>query len=309
MYCVRIVRNMCAGRTFSLMKLLAHVAFYDAGEPGRPARPLAGATKASPALSKLKASAQWRSFTFGAVTSLLMEMEMRYVMFEQVLAVIDVNPANTFQQDLLAWTPPAHGSSRRVTVAVHAHHNLSHPFRTTWAHRIHMAANVEEYDWFLYSEADVFVPALAMRTQVELAWALYQRRHTSLGFTRMVNNSKGELFFSDIRQPVKRDSIFTEPGLGTFGSPDNCYAASWAYPREMLKLFMQSNDWLPVLRTSYGMRERAGLGWPSGGGVVRLDDPASLRVFHLGKSGVFYMRHKRGFNTLPANRLVPSRQG
>jgi hypothetical protein len=293
------------------MRLLAHVAFFDAGD----AAAAAAAAKAKQAAAhrpkladtgKSKMSPFWRSFTFNAVVNLLNEMETGYTMFERVDAVIDVNSLNAFQQQLSVWTPPGRADAqRRVFVHVDVHHNLSHPFRTTWAHRKHVAAHLEAYDWFLYTEADVFVPAVAMRAQIEIAIPLFETRQRPLGFTRMVNNSFGELFFSDVRKPVERSTIFTEPGLGTFGSPDNSYAATWAYPQRIMRHFMQSRDWLPVLRTTQGMREKAGTGWRSGRVVVRLDDVTALRVFHVGKSGVFYARHNRGFNTLPAERLTP----
>ena len=286
------------------MKLLAHVAFFDAGDQAAAAA--AAKAKKSVGPSKSKTSSVWRMFTFNAVAALLAEMEVKYTMFDRIDAVIDVNSQNAFQGQLQAWTPPGSSEApRRVFVQVAVHHNLSHPFRTTWAHRNHVAANIENYEWFLYTEADVFVPATAMRAQVEIALPLYRRNRKLLGFTRMVNNTAGKLFFSDIRQPVARSTIFKSSGLGTFGVPDNSYAAAWAYPRLIMREFVVSKDWLPHLRGTQGMRERAGNGWKFGGIVVRLDDLAALRIFHVGKSGVFYAPH-RGFNTLPADNLHPA---
>ncbi|KAL1503111.1 hypothetical protein AB1Y20_011174 [Prymnesium parvum] len=280
------------------MRLLAHIAFFDAGSA-----PTAQSTAAS-GPGKKKVSTSSRNATFDALSLQLEEMEARYRMFDSILAVVDVNRENAFQQRLWDWTPRARTPRTRLSVHVAVHHNLSHPFRTTWAHRAHVAACLEAYEWFLYCEADVLVPAVAMQSQLELALPLYQRRQKLLGFTRMVSNANGEIFFSDIRKPVQRDSIFQEPGLGSFGVPDNSYAAAWAYPRHIMRAFVRSNDWLPTLRATRGMRERAGNGWRSGGIVVRLDNVTALRIFHVGKSGVFYVR-RRGFNSLPADQLLP----
>ena len=288
------------------MRLLAHVAFFDAGDEAAAAAAAKAkeTSKRGGGVSKSKTSSVWRTFTLNAVTTLLAEMELEYDMFKRVDAVIDVNSLNAFQARLQAWTPPSSNLPRRVFVQVAVHHNLSHPFRTTWAHRTHVAENLQHYDWFLYTEADVFVPATAMRAQVDLALPLYRRNRKLLGFTRMVNDTAGRLFFSDVRRPVSQESVFTAPGLGTFGVPDNSYAAAWAYPRLIMRGFYESKDWLPHLRGTQGMRERAGNGWKYGGIVVRLDDLEALRVFHVGKSGEFYAPH-HGFNTLPAERLRP----
>jgi hypothetical protein len=289
------------------MRLLAHVAFFDAGST-----PTAGAGTSSTASSSAggatgKTSAFWRTFNFNAVTLLLAEMEVGYTAFRRVDAVIDVNPKNAFQEQLRNWRLPLTDTrgAGRVWVQVVAHYNLSHPFRTTWAHRAHMQGQLERYDWFLYTEADVFVPGTSVLEQTRLALPLYARRQKPLGFTRMVNDTAGRLFFSDIRRPVTRSSVFSEPGLGAFAPPDNSYAAAWMYPQLIMREFIRSRDWLPVLRTIHGMRERAGRGWGSAGIVVRVDDPAPLRVFHVGKSGVFYNSNRRGFNTLPAQKLLP----
>lgn len=290
------------------MKLLAHVPFFDAGDAAAQAERLKRvqlSQKGVDSVGKLKSSSLWRNFTFAAVTRLLKEMDERYTMFERVDVVVDVNSLNSFQNQLRSWAATSL-SAQRVVLQVAVHHNLSHPYRTTWAHRAHVASHIHAYDWFLYTEADVFVPAGSMRAQVELAPTLYARSRKLLGFTRMVSNMEGDLFFSDIRQPVKSTSAFVEANLGTFGIPDNAYAAAWAYPRQIMVEFVQSKDWLPELRSTRGMREKAGVGWRSGAIVVRLDNLTALRVFHVGKSGIFYMR-RRGFNSLPAQDLLPHR--
>ena len=283
------------------MKLLAHIAFFDPGT--RASSSMDSAAELSSKIGPTsKVSAFWRTFNYNAVTALLIEMDAAYNMFQTIDAVIDVNPSNGFQHLLRSWPP--NGGRRRVHVQVTVHHNMSHPFRTTWAHRAHMQAHLEQYDWFLYTEGDVFVPASAVLAQTQLALPLYTRRHRPLGFTRMVNDSRGRLFFSDIRRPVSRSTAFSEPSLGTFAQPDNAYAASWLYPQVVMRAFVQSHDWYPVLRTTRGMREKAGVGWRSAGIVVRVDDPAPLRVFHVGKSGIFYPGNRHGFNSLPADQLV-----
>ena len=91
-------------------------------------------------------------------------------------------------------------------------------------------------------------------------------------------------------------------GLGQFVSPTNTYAAVWAYPRDIMRGFVKSTDWMPVLKTSRGMREKAAWGWRQGK-IVTLVDDASLRIYHLGKSGQYHAR-QRGHNSWPAEKLV-----
>ena len=275
------------------LSLLAHVTYYDSN-----------ATQATAGASlSLKSSSGWRDFCFGAVAQMLEEMESAYP-FARIDVVMDVNEGNAYQQRLRDWphrrSPPA--SRVSVRVEEHAKSKLSHPFRLAWMHRTHMGSQVEAYDWFLSAEADTFVPARAMVSQVALAELLYERHRSLLGFVRLCNDTKGRSFYSDITKPVPRSAVVQYPGLGAFVPPQNSYAAVWAYPRSIMRAFVQSADWMPTLHTTRAMRERAAWGWRHGRILTLADDP-SLRIYHLGKSGPYLVR-VRGHNTLPAAKMV-----
>ena len=199
--------------------------------------------------------------------------------------------------------PPA--SRLSVRVDEHDKSKLTHPFRLAWMHRIHIAKKIDEYDWFMSIEGDTFVPARAMATQVALAQALFEKHRMLLGFVRLCNDTQGRSFYSDITRPVKRSSVLTLAGFDNhaFVAPQNTYAAVWAYPQVVMRAFMQSNDWPEgTKRAVRGMRERAAWGWRHGN-IVTLADDASLRIYHLGKSGI-YLTRVRGHNTLPADNMI-----
>ncbi len=302
-----------------MLRLLAHITYFDASVT-------AGVDSRTAAV---KTSAAWRVFNFNAVVRLLNEMECTYVAFSRVDAVIDVNEGHAYQEALRRWrasacavssAPPtpasaagavatvAAGSSSsafagfgRVAVRVAAH-KLAHPFRLAWVHREHMGAELERYDWFLSVEGDTLVPGRAMAAQVALALPLYEKHRLLLGFTRVVNDSAGNCFFSDIVRPAARTSIVALEGLGDFVTPTNTYAAVWAYPRSVMHAFVRSSDWQPELKTVRGMRERAAWGWRHGRIVTLVHDPA-LRIYHLGKSGPYHVK-QRGHNAWPVDKLV-----
>lgn len=308
------------------LRLLAHVTYYDASVT-------AGVDSKTAAV---KTSAAWREFNYHAVVRLLDEMECSYDAFSHVAAVVDVNEGHSFQERLQSWRGGACGGSgagrggdagassisassaassspssssatasarpgRVRSVSVVAH-KLTHPFRLAWAHREHMVASLESYDWFLSVEGDTLVPGRAMAAQVALAPRLYERHNMLLGFTRVVNDTLGNCFYSDIVKPAASSTIVALDGLGRFVTPTNTYAAVWAYPRDIMRAFVKSADWQPVLKTVRGMRERAAWGWRHGR-IVTLVDESALRIYHLGKSGQYHVK-QRGHNAWPVEKLV-----
>ena len=267
---------------------------------------------------------------YNAVLSTLHEMETGYTLFRRIDAAIDVNPTNAFVRDLRRWDVQ-HGASStagRVRVHVRVHSALQHPFLLAWAHREHMARSIrlEKHDWYFYGEADVFVPAIAMRMQVEVCPPLYEQRRLLLGFARVSNDTAGHQFYSDIRRSAIRQALEEVRDLGTFVHPTYTYAATWAYPRNVMR------DWLQDGRgwnytAGKIVRERAGWGWAIGSPTAptasrdillcvachapRASAPQPGEVYteqsslvtHVGKSGSFFAR-VRGHNTLPVGMLV-----
>lgn len=293
------------------MRLLAHVTYYDASVT-------AGVDSRTAAV---KTSATWREFNFQAVVRMLNEMACAYEMFSHIDVVIDVNEGHSFLERLRRWRADAcdggrlhqHqqrlrgdvAASRVASLSVVAH-QLKHPFLLAWAHREHVAANIEQYDWFLSAEGDTLVPARAMATQVALATQLYAQHDMLLGFTRVVNDSHGNSYYSDIVRPAARSAVVSFDGLGEFVTPTNTYAAVWAYPRSVMRDFIKSPEWRPAPKMPVrGMRERAAWGWRGHGHLVTLAHGDALRIYHLGKSGQYHVK-QRGHNAWPVEKLVQS---
>lgn len=254
---------------------------------------------------------------YNSVLTTLEEMETGYTAFQRIDVTVDSNPINAFVWPLRRWA--AERQLRRVRLRVSLHSRLPHPFLLAWAHREHMERAVlsGRYDWFFYTEADVFVPSVAMRVQVELALKLYAQTQLLLGFARVSNDTHNQQFYSDIRKSAAPAARFEVAGLGTFVHPTYTYGAAWAYPRAIMR------DWLEN-RTGWNftagkvVRERAGWGWtktinPVHSRSIVLCDAchsgperytaASLLVVHVGKSGRFFVRVRR-HNTLPVAALV-----
>ena len=127
---------------------------------------------------------------YNSVLATLEEMETGYTAFQRIDVTVDSNPTNAFVRPLRRWA--VERQLRRVRLRVSLHARLPHPFRLAWAHREHMERAVlsGRYDWFLYTEADVFVPSLAMRVQVQLALKLYAQTQLLLGFARVSNDTQ-----------------------------------------------------------------------------------------------------------------------
>jgi len=274
--------------------LLAHIAFY------------------SNRVSEISQIKPIEQLNYHALLTNLNEMETAFDMFSHIDAVVDANAGNPFIE-LLQHRGRDVTANRKLHVRVDVHANLSHPFLLTWAHRRHMARCLDSYGWFLYLEADVLVPATAMRAQTELAIPLYDKRQLLLTFVRTVNDSKNRFFFSDMRNPAPRSAVVEVSGLGTFVKPTSTYAAAWAYPQKIMKGFARSDaDW--TWQGGKSIREKAAWGWLSRSAdmVVLIATPsglltdASLRVHHIGKSGPFY-RIVRGHGTLPVESLMQAR--
>lgn len=278
------------------LSLLAHITYHDSNTTNP------GSSQA------MKLSTGWRDFCYVAIVKLFEEMETRYTAFGRVDVVVDVNQGHGYVDHLRRWPIsrlPVAASRVTVRVDVHQKSELSHPFRLAWMHRAHMTAKLDAYDWFMSIEGDTFVPARAMAAQVALAPSLYEQHKMVLGFVRLCNDTEGRSFYSDITKPVPRSSVLTLSGFSGRGfvAPQNSYAAVWAYPRTVMRDFMRSEDWPEgTKRKVAGMRERAAWGWRHGK-IVTLADDSALRIYHLGKSGIYLVR-VRGHNTLPAEKMI-----
>ena len=304
-----LVSALCVLIISMAPRLLVHITFHDSNVSTVHGRPAGGS----------KGSLSWRDFAFDSVRRSLQEMESAsagYSAFSRIDAVVDCNEENAYQERLRRWRADRPDGSRlSVRVASHARDAMRHPFALAWMHRAHVAASLEQYDWFLNTEADTLVPGAAVAAQLALASPLYERYGRILGFVRAVNDTSGRTLLSDNTRSVGRAAVVSLSGLGTFVAPPNSFAAAWMYPRAVMTSFVRSRSWGPVPNSPKGMRERAAWGWRDGPAILtpvelirgrllgELGVSCPLLIYHLGKSGRFYER-KGGHNILPAEQLV-----
>lgn len=253
-----------------------------------------------PATRKIrKTQPQRRERIYLALLSTLTEMDNHYKMFGTIHVVVDCNADNTFVPRLRTFAR----TLRRVNAEVRLHNLTSSPFLLPWSHRGSMMSKLDEYDWFLYSEEDTFIPAEAMAEQLKWANAIYSQHGKLLSFVRVVNDTRGYLFFADLRSRTNYSELFNTNG-NFFGPLSFTFAASWAYPREIMKDFVLSPEWSISGQTPSGrtlprdIRASAALGFISPPNCSRsctvVPYPCySIRVFHLAQCGEWYIREQQ----------------
>lgn len=301
-----------AVRSNASLRLLSHITFYDNPHQRDDQDPTWVASVRRVAINKT--SEAWRERVYRSVRIQLYEMECCYpVEFTAIDVVVDVNSENTFVSKLEAW---AARKLRRVHLSTHRSRPSNKPFQLAWAHRESMEQEFAtgKHDWFMYSEDDTFVPARALRAQLDFVGPAAMQR-TRLTFIRVVSTFAGDLYLADARKEIRADvptpPLQLQPADGGAKHPpfivtrDCSYAAAWAYPRKMMVSFMRSPDWKNALEVaSRSAREAAARGWHSlSGNHKRFKQCATGRgliVLHLGASTDAYYPSEQGFNTIPA---------
>ena len=253
-------------------------------------------------LRRLKSDTERRDRVYKAVLTTLREMDERYVAhFAQIHAVIDANAGNMYVARLREFA----ARLQRVHAEVRVHSNLQTNYHLPWAHRAPMEAKLDEFDWFLYAEDDTFVPIAAMRQQLRLAEPLYREQGKLLSFARVANDSKGKLYFADLGSRQNVSHLFRFRDM-SFGSMTFSFAASWAYPKRIMRDFVRSEQWRVPVDTR-DLRASAGWGYvrpemctsrqqtiqPCQGcpGCAVLPYPSpDAAVYHLTQCGDWYVR-------------------
>ena len=309
-----------------MLRLLAHVSFYDLAGP-QPSWPRLewDQTMKNDQFSGWptpfwhggknvrKNSTMWRNHTYHTLLASLLEMESYFSTFSRVHVVVDVNEENGFIEQLRKFGQQLSRVElevQPVSLPLHQPHSLA------WVHRAAMRARLASYDWFLYREDDVMIPAIAMQTMVRLSLPLYAATGRTLGFIRVSSDESGHLFFADLARRTPGCGFFRVPSLGYFAPPTNSFAGAWAYPRALMKEFVRRPEWTLPLR-SRDVRRDAALGFNGcnasapkeleriGDGALTRSDgkrcvnscsivvPAhaqNVTVYHLSRCGKFFRR-------------------
>ena len=109
-----------------------------------------------------------------------------------------------------------------------------------------------------------------------------------IGFTRVVMDMQGEMFFSDIRRPVKKCPIMTEKICLT--ACDNIYSAIWMHDRKDTKKLLQHVSKLKS-------REQAASSPFVKKIPCNVSSPDTI-VYHTTYSREGYFKHPAGFHSM-----------
>lgn len=144
-------------------------------------------------------------------------------------------------------------------VDFYVHENMEHSFHLTWKHRKHMADKIDEYDYYMYTEEDMFLPWECFKNYIDtfdIVWPRYVP-----GLVRIETGPDGKLYNTDAtkQQVYNIGWCGTYPEHGSFTVLDFPYHAQWIMPREALKESMSPSfvrlDTNRELAASYPMWE------------------------------------------------------
>lgn len=121
--------------------------------------------------------------------------------------------------------------SKNVSVDVLVHDSLIDPFQLTWMHRARFLSKVNEYDWFLYCEDDMFIPFPNFVNYQRVFHEIWPRYVP--GFLRIEFKS-GEPYVLDVTTPACPKDIITVAGQ-KFANFNRLYHAFWALPGTILR--------------------------------------------------------------------------
>ena len=162
-----------------------------------------------------KSSKEYRNFIIENIKKFLKEIDL-YTSFTRKVIIFDINFENTDIDKINFIEYP----TLEINIKKYSFYE-EHPFRLTTKHRFNMKKEIENYDWFGYSEDDTIITNKTMEYIVENLNLFYKKERKVFTIPRMVYNKEGEYFYSDIIQQ--------SPLRGEYTSPRNRFGACWVY--------------------------------------------------------------------------------
>lgn len=241
-----------------------------------------------------KSSIEYRNFIINNIKKFLNEINL-YTSFSKKVIIFDINIENTDIEKINFKDYP--------TLEIHINRysfQQEHPFRLTTKHRFHMKKEIENFDWFGYSEDDTIIINKTMKYIVENLNLFYKKEKKIFTIPRMVYNKEGEYFYSDIIKP--------SPLRREFISPTNRFGACWIYSKEIMKDWVECPSFLNFNYPNIngGIRVKMGSGFIEKIALIPMDlkkKEPYIESVHLGYSGDYYFKHPKGFHTLKKNKL------
>lgn len=241
-----------------------------------------------------KSSKEYRNFIIENIKKFLKEIDL-YTSFKRKVIIFDINFENTDIDKINFIEYP----TLEINIKKYSFYE-EHPFRLTTKHRFNMKKEIENYDWFGYSEDDTIITNKTMEYIVENLNLFYKKERKVFTIPRMVYNKEGEYFYSDIIQQ--------SPLRGEYTSPRNRFGACWVYSKEIMKDWIECPSFLNFNYPNIngGIRVKMGSGFLEKNTLIPMDikkkEPL-IESVHLGYSGDYYFKHKQGFHTLKKNKL------
>lgn len=139
--------------------------------------------------------------------------------------MVDTNSNETHNIDFL----------KKENIDVCVHESLSHPYLLTSVHRIHIANNVDNYDWFMYVEDDMVIPYenfLRYKEKFKELWPTYVP-----GFVRVeqYTGPESDKFSPDIMIEINNNMVVEVNGKRYVNMPYHYnYHAFWILPKSAL---------------------------------------------------------------------------
>ena len=241
-----------------------------------------------------KSSEEYRNFIVNNIKKFLKEIN-QYSCFLKKVIVFDINIENKDIYKINFKEYP----NLEIRIDTYSFKE-EHPFRLTTKHRLSMKKEIENYDWFGYSEDDTIIPKETMHYIVSTLPNFYKKENKVYTIPRMVYNKEGKYFYSDIIKP----SPLRHPYL----SPSNRFGACWVYSKTIMKNWIECPSFLNFNfpNQNGGIRVKMGTGFLEKIAVIPVDKKKKiplLECIHLGYSGKYYFKHKGGFHTLKKNKL------
>lgn len=266
-------------------KLLFHIAYY-----------MTNKKRLDNKNSINKASSEFNNHVFKGVCLFLKEIN-EYKGFSVKKVVLDVNEENSFLSKIDSSLYPS------ITLEINSYSfTEEHPFRLTTKHRLSMRHEIEDFDWFGYSEDDTIITKSSMEYIRDNLDKFYKKENKVFTIPRMVYNKKKEYFYSDIIKPSL--PVFNK----NYIIPTNRFGACWVYSKTIMKDWIKCKSFLNFnhVNKDGGIRVKMGTGFLEKSAVIPIykeKKQPCIECIHLGYCGEYYFKHPRGYHTLPKLKL------
>ena len=244
-----------------------------------------------------KSSKEFTNHVLNGVEIFLDEID-QYKGFSKKDIVLDVNVDNSDVNKI----DTSKFKSLDIKIVFHEF-KTEHPFKLTTKHRIYMKDNIQNYDWFGYSEDDTIIFKESIDFLVKNSNNLFEKENKVYTIPRLVYNLNNEYFFSDIKKPSKLINTIN----GNAIEPSNRFGACWFYPKEIMNKWLNCKSFLnfDYPNKNGGIRVRMGWGIAEIKAIVPINNKyePEIKCVHLGYCGKYYFPHPNGYHKLPINKI------